>query len=203
MLSNAYFSQGTTLMAPANTPQKPVPPSYAILLSGGLSGLTSCILLQPLDLLKTRLQQPQSNHVALGNKTNRLVHTVQQVLKDSGPIGLWRGTWPTILRNVPGVALYFYSVTELRSLLALRLITHFSLPASGESSTIAQATAAGNLLVGATARVAVGFILCPITVVKARIEVGIGKGADSLQSIARSCQHSSMARGSLMHNVSL
>lgn len=147
------------------------PPPYATLLFGALSGLTSCVLLQPLDLLKTRLQQAHSDHAALGSKTKRLVTTIQNVIRTSGPQGLWRGTFPTILRNVPGVALYFYSVTELRSLLALRPVPYLSLATPPNSSTAAKATSSGNLLVGATARVAVGFILCPITVVKARFEV--------------------------------
>ncbi|CAO1623072.1 unnamed protein product [Parajaminaea phylloscopi] len=158
-------------MSAAGVPSKKLsPPSYATLLSGGLSGLTSCVLLQPLDLLKTRLQQAHSNHAELGGKTRRLVRTFQDVIKDSGPKGLWRGTWPTILRNVPGVALYFYSVTELRGLLALQPVPWLSLPSRVGADTVAQPTAAGNLLVGATARVAVGFALCPITVVKARFE---------------------------------
>ncbi|CAO1626188.1 unnamed protein product [Sympodiomycopsis kandeliae] len=160
-----------------------IPPS-ATLLSGATSGLVSCVLLQPLDLLKTRLQQANSESVPIGNKTKRLRLTIGNVIEKDGIKGLWRGTLPTILRNVPGVAMYFYSVTELRGMLAMRPIPGLSTPntishdtsnLASTSSLSAQSLPAkptwtGNLLAGATARVAVGFILCPITVVKARFE---------------------------------
>lgn len=78
------------------------------------------------------------------------------------------------MRNVPGVALYFYSVTELRRILALKPVRYLSTPIQHAGGDVAKATSTGNLLAGATARVCVGFILCPITVVKARFEVSRG-----------------------------
>lgn len=158
---------------PSPSPPIQIPPS-ATLLSGATSGLVSCILLQPLDLLKTRLQQANSRTAPLGTKTQRLANTIQNVVAQDGIKGLWRGTWPTILRNVPGVALYFYSVTELRRQLATQPVKYLSVAQSSPTATAntpAKPTSTGNLLAGAFARVTVGFILCPITVVKARFEV--------------------------------
>jgi hypothetical protein len=89
--------------------------------------------------------------------------------------------------NVPGVALYFYTLSSLRNYLAS--IPYFagsipfqtvSLPtptssrqASSSTSTLVRLNSQGNLLAGAIARSSVGFILNPITVIKARYEVGI------------------------------
>lgn len=77
-------------------------------------------------------------------------------------------------RNVPGVALYFYSVTEARRALSLKPIPYLSSPSTVSSRTTAAAAAtptlAGNLISGATSRVFVGFLLCPITVIKTRFE---------------------------------
>lgn len=169
----------------------PIPP-WATLASGAASGLASCLLLQPMDFLKTRMQQQRtpafdSNNLKLINgsakktsRTARLVQTTKQVLRDDGWTGLWRGTVPTVARNVPGVAMYFYSVSEIRALVSSSAVPVLSLPPSSFSSagsragsnttTLARLTVTGNLVSGAFARVVVGFILCPITVVKARFE---------------------------------
>ncbi|PWN22047.1 mitochondrial carrier [Microstroma glucosiphilum] len=168
----------TSTAAPAasssESPSAPTPPPSATLLSGALSGLASCVLLQPLDLLKTRLQQANTPSARIGGKTKRLLRTVDDVVKKDGVVGLWRGTLPTVLRNVPGVALYFYSVTEARRALSLKPIPYLSSPSSSSGSnpsrTLATPTLAGNLLSGATSRVFVGFLLCPITVIKTRFE---------------------------------
>ncbi|PWN24818.1 mitochondrial carrier [Jaminaea rosea] len=170
--SSSSSSSSISQINPAAQPLRP--PPYATLLSGALSGLTSCVLLQPLDLLKTRLQQAHGSHAPFGGKTRRLLRTIEGVVEKDGVKGLWRGTVPTILRNVPGVAAYFYSVTELRRALGSRPVAYLSTAnaasSSSSSSSAATPTSTGNLLAGATARVVVGFILCPITVVKARFE---------------------------------
>ncbi|WVQ79740.1 hypothetical protein IAT38_001840 [Cryptococcus sp. DSM 104549] len=148
------------------------------LMSGALSGLSSAIVLQPLDLLKTRLQQ--STVDTPGAKGRRIRNVVRQVLRDDGISGLWRGTVPTLARNVPGVAIYFYSLSAIRD--RLSLIPYFAitvpapLPGSttnlrpGKQSAIVKLSSGGNLLAGAVGRTSVGFILSPITVVKARFE---------------------------------
>ncbi|PWN39229.1 mitochondrial carrier [Ceraceosorus guamensis] len=166
-------------------------PPYATLISGGASGLASCLLLQPLDLLKTRMQQsPRLRSADDGNgtrgrdwsatgRTRRLVGVARNVVNEEGVKGLWRGTGPTVVRNVPGVALYFYSVTELRRFLSnanvpilsvAPQITSSTGKGKGKESTMASLSAIGNLTTGAAARTAIGFVLCPVTVVKARFE---------------------------------
>ncbi|WWD19230.1 hypothetical protein CI109_103688 [Kwoniella shandongensis] len=146
------------------------------LLSGALSGLSSAIVLQPLDLLKTRVQQASNG----SSKRKRIGGVVRQVLKDDGVLGLWRGTVPTLVRNVPGVAIYFYSLSSIRN--RLSLIPYFSIPlvspllppssatGSKSRSAIVKLSSGGNLVAGAIARTSVGFVLSPITVIKARFE---------------------------------
>ncbi|KAK0533958.1 hypothetical protein OC842_002802 [Tilletia horrida] len=180
-------------------------PPWATLTSGAVSGLASCVLLQPMDLLKTRLQQADarappaaspgsssatttSSNSNSNSSSSRLVRTVRLVVQSEGVSGLWRGTTPTIIRNVPGVALYFWSVTELRGFLARSQVPVLSPSAparartsavgkgkeagtgAGAGSTLPKLGTAGNLVSGAVARVTVGFILCPVTVIKTRYE---------------------------------
>jgi solute carrier family 25 protein 38 len=196
LLSISQLVMASTLSSSSTLPERKIPP-WATLSSGAASGLASCLLLQPMDLLKTRMQQqvipseiipPQDVPIPSDQKkrrggpskrTQRLVNTTKTVLREDGVRGLWRGTVPTVARNVPGVAMYFYSVSETRALISRAEIPYLAIPASNPliltsssstSSTLARLTITGNLLSGAIARVAVGFILSPITIVKARFE---------------------------------
>jgi solute carrier family 25, member 38 len=77
------------------------------LLAGATSGLVSCIALQPLDLLKTRIQQQAQN--------KSLMNALRTTLQNEGFLGLWRGTLATALRNCPGSGLYFLTLNEIRT----------------------------------------------------------------------------------------
>ncbi|KAH7924839.1 solute carrier family 25 member 38 [Leucogyrophana mollusca] len=143
------------------------------LISGGLSGFTGAIFLQPLDLLKTRLQQGDD---ALKSKNTTVIwRTAQDVVRKEGLKGLWRGTGATLVRNVPGVALYMTGLTQLRAVMATSpyftaVQQRQSLGVSNAPSVLPKLSSEGNLLAGATARVGVGFFLNPFTVLKARFE---------------------------------
>ncbi|KAJ7087315.1 solute carrier family 25 member 38 [Mycena belliarum] len=139
------------------------------LFSGALSGLASTLCLQPFDLLKTRLQQGDGTLTT--RNTTTLLRTTQQILASQGLAGLWRGTNATLARNVPGVALYMTSLTQLRTVMATS--PYFASIRSSDTrnaSVLPKLTSQGNLVAGATTRVAVGFLLNPFSVLKARYE---------------------------------
>lgn len=131
--------------------------------SAGLcSGLTSSILLQPADLLKTRVQQSQQS----------LLPTLKGILSSQNPIrGLWRGTLPSALRTGVGSALYFTSLNSLRQAVAQSnapLLANQTVTQS--SSALPKLSNTANLATGAVARVAAGFVMMPVTVIKVRYE---------------------------------
>ncbi|KAK7228393.1 hypothetical protein V2G26_000563 [Clonostachys chloroleuca] len=74
--------------------------------SGLGSGVASAVILQPLDLLKTRMQQ--SGHSSLRN----LLRDMRQSPKFVA--SLWRGTLPSALRTGFGSALYFTTLSSIR-----------------------------------------------------------------------------------------
>lgn len=96
-----------------------------------------------------------------------------------------RNTWlsfalakhPLTLSNVPGVALYFYTLTSIRTELSYLPFFSTTIPTPAASSTnqsrstLVKLSVTGNLMAGAIARTSVGFMLNPITVLKARYEV--------------------------------
>lgn len=76
-------------------------------------------------------------------------------------------------RNVPGSALYFFALSEIRQTLATT--RHVWQPMLNKSGANGKVTAEHqrweNLFSGSAARGAVGYIMMPITVVKVRYEV--------------------------------
>ncbi|KAJ1649611.1 hypothetical protein IWW47_000838 [Coemansia sp. RSA 2052] len=128
--------------------------------AGALSGMTSCVLLQPFDLLKTRVQQSHLQATGRGS----VLQVLQTVVQSEGVRGLWRGTIPTLLRNAPGTSLYFYFLNHTKTL---------SLTAERRIFGDAQRTklsAGSNMLVGASSRAFAGFLLMPGTVLKVQYE---------------------------------
>jgi len=121
--------------------------------------------------VKTRLQQ--SNSEVSTGKRKGATTLAKEILNKDGVTGLWRGDLPTVVRNVPGVALYFYTLQTLR-----RRLTAFpafaSTPTShngaSNTSTLPKLSNEGNLVAGAVARTSVGFLLNPFSVLKARYE---------------------------------
>lgn len=161
--------------------------------AGLCSGLTSSILLQPADLLKTRVQQSQ--------QTAALIPTVKAILSSPNPIrGLWRGTLPSALRTGFGSALYFTSLNALRTGLAqtgtpiATASSNGSASAANSSSALPKLSKSANLATGAAARVAAGFVMMPVTVLKVRYESDY-YAYRSLYSAGRDILHTEGVRG--------
>ncbi|KAF2145474.1 uncharacterized protein K452DRAFT_243527 [Aplosporella prunicola CBS 121167] len=144
--------------------------------AGLSSGMLSAVLLQPADLLKTRVQQSHST---------TLTATLRDIAAGPHPIrSLWRGTVPSALRTGFGSALYFSTLNALRhnwARLSISAATQGRDPASGNnglggggtqshSSSLIKLSSWGNLATGALARAGAGFVIMPITVIKVRFE---------------------------------
>ncbi|CEO60187.1 Putative Solute carrier family 25 member 38 homolog [Penicillium brasilianum] len=134
--------------------------------AGLCSGLTSSILLQPADLLKTRVQQ--------SGKAHALLPTLKTILFSPHPIrSLWRGTLPSAIRTGFGSALYFTSLNALRQTIAQAnspLVLSNTSATGKSSSALPKLSNMANLATGAVARVAAGFVMMPVTVLKVRYE---------------------------------
>lgn len=143
------------------------------LLSGALSGFTATVILQPFDLLKTRIQQTEGS-VKSRNSTISTVRTAQTIVLTNGVRGLWRGTSASLIRNVPGLAMYMTGLTYVRSMMArspyFAKVKSSQSSATKHSSVLPTLTNQGNLIAGAATRVSIGFLLNPLSVVKARYE---------------------------------
>jgi solute carrier family 25 protein 38 len=99
---------------------------------------------------------------------------------------------------MPGVALYFYMLSSIRA--ELSRLPAFSIPLPSDPNTkrrsaLSKLSASGNLVAGAVARTSVGFVLNPITILKARYESSSYTQYHSLAGAFRSLFTSGGVRG--------
>lgn len=123
-------------------------PVMKAFLAGSLSGTCSTLLFQPLDLIKTRLQQQSEP----GRRLSMLRMMGRVVAQDS-LAGLWRGVVPSLSKTVPGVGLYFSSMHYMKTQLYQGRPSHLQ-----------------SIMIGCTARTVAGSIMIPFTVIKTRFE---------------------------------
>ncbi|CAH1984679.1 unnamed protein product [Acanthoscelides obtectus] len=131
-------------------------PILKAFLAGSFSGTFSTILFQPLDLVKTRLQNTSSTVISR-HGTVSMVSTLTNILQQEHITGLWRGMVPSLTRCVPGVGLYFCFLDSIKS-------NYF------QNRT---PTALESVAMGVTARCLSSAALIPVTVVKTRVESGV------------------------------
>lgn len=154
--------------------------------AGLASGVSSAVLLQPADLLKTRVQQ---------SRNSSLVPVLRSILSGPHPItSLWRGTVPSALRTGFGSALYFTSLHTLRQLVANNTAKGIPTTINAGSSVLPKLSSTQNMMTGASARVFAGLILMPVTVIKVRYESDL-YNYKSIFSASSSIYHSEGVRG--------
>ena len=85
-------------------------PVMKAFLAGSLSGTCSTLLFQPLDLIKTRLQQQSEPGRRLS-----MLRLMGRVVAQDSLAGLWRGVVPSLSKTVPGVGLYFSSMHYMKT----------------------------------------------------------------------------------------
>jgi len=123
-------------------------------LAGSASGTCSSLFFQPLDLVKTRLQQNVSQQRP---RIGGSIAVVRAVVSGSerGILALWTGLVPSITRTVPGVGLYFGSIEALKDLRAETLWANWMV---------------GDFAIGVVARCISASVMNPVSVVKTRFE---------------------------------
>ncbi|KAL7954286.1 mitochondrial carrier domain-containing protein [Trichoderma compactum] len=144
------------------SPAKPAAAAQHFVFGLG-SGVASAVLLQPLDLLKTRTQQ--------SGRPSLLIGIWRELTQSPQPIrALWRGTLPSSLRTGFGSALYFTSLNSLRQFLQTSNAFSQKIHARSSSSSLPTLTPTANMVSGAVARTWAGFVMMPLTVIKVRFE---------------------------------
>ena len=143
-----------------NPPMGTVGKSATSFIAGSTAGLVSSGALQPLEVVKTRMQ---AHRLKAGFSINKSAWaTAGCVVRDEGIRGLWAGVSASCVRTACGAGLYFLLLERVTRELNAKF------PVSNDSSQTVQG--ARTFAVGAASRALAAAMLCPLTVVKTRME---------------------------------
>ncbi|XP_056639554.1 probable mitochondrial glutathione transporter SLC25A40 [Diorhabda sublineata] len=87
-------------------------PLWIPLVSGGVARIISVSLVSPLELFRTKMQSQKLSYLELNQALKTLV-------KQDGLIGLWRGIFPTLYRDVPFSAIYWMNYETIKSVMGV------------------------------------------------------------------------------------
>ena len=138
-------------------------PALKAFLAGSISGTFSTLLFQPLDLVKTKIQNHENNvrtskcatDSLLSIKKPSMLRVARRVFATESILGFWKGITPSITRTIPGVGIYFGSLHWLKSWIGREKVSTLQ-----------------SMFLGMSARCMAATILIPITVTKTRFESG-------------------------------
>ena len=83
----------------------------ALLASGLIAGTVNALVVAPVEIIRTH--QIFSNRNSGAPKLS-IFQCAQTIVVTHGPSGLWRGLAPTILRDGPGLGLYFFAFDRFK-----------------------------------------------------------------------------------------
>lgn len=146
--------------------------------AGAAAGAIAATFVCPLDVIKTRLQV---HGVPSGHKGSIIITSLQNIVKQEGVKGLYRGLSPTILALLPNWAVYFTVYEKLKGLV------------HSHDNNGNQVSTGANIIAAAGAGVATAITTNPLWVVKTRLQtqgmrpdvVPYGSVPSALRRIAR------------------
>lgn len=142
----------------------------APLLAGAIARVGSATVISPLELIRTKLQSQKQSY-------QELTGIIRSAVATEGWLSLWRGLGPTLLRDVPFSAMYWYNYERAKTFLCQHYNTQ-------------EPTITISFFSGALSGSIASIVTLPFDVVKTRRQVELGE----LQAMNLSCQGSSTFR---------
>lgn len=147
------------------------------LVAGASARVVSATLASPLELARTQLQAGTHNSRRSGARD--VLNVLKNVRNSNGTLALWRGLFPTILRDAPFSAIYWNAYERLRY-----------------SDDIDIAALKNPLAAGIVAGSTAAFCTIPADVVKTRRQAGNVAGTpETVSSIVQQIQRTEGIRG--------
>uniref|UniRef100_A0AAV2MCP1 Mitochondrial glutathione transporter SLC25A40 n=2 Tax=Knipowitschia caucasica TaxID=637954 RepID=A0AAV2MCP1_KNICA len=139
----------------------------APLLAGAIARVGSATVISPLELIRTKMQSQKLSY-------RELTDCIRSAVEAEGWLSLWRGLGPTLLRDVPFSAMYWYNYERAKAFLCQRYNT-------------TEPTLSISFISGALSGSFASIVTLPFDVVKTRRQVELGE----LQAKNLSCRGSS------------
>uniref|UniRef100_A0A8C6XDH4 Solute carrier family 25 member 40 n=1 Tax=Naja naja TaxID=35670 RepID=A0A8C6XDH4_NAJNA len=90
---------------------------YIPLIAGGIARLFSATIISPIEMIRTRMQSRRLTYT-------ELLARISTGVTQNGWLSLWKGWGPTILRDVPFSALYWYNYEYFKMSLCKKSSSH-------------------------------------------------------------------------------
>ncbi|NXC61606.1 S2539 protein, partial [Aleadryas rufinucha] len=127
---------------------------YIPLLAGALARLGAVTVISPLELIRTKMQSRQLSY-------RELRVCIQSAVAQDGWLSLWRGWGPTVLRDVPFSALYWFNYELVRTWLC-------------RQAWLDEATFMVSFASGAISGTVAAVLTLPFDVVKTQRQIELG-----------------------------
>ncbi|KAM4691219.1 mitochondrial glutathione transporter SLC25A39 isoform 1-T2 [Rhinophrynus dorsalis] len=137
------------------------------LVAGALARLGAVTVISPLELIRTKMQSRQLSYMELGV-------CLRSAVSQGGWLSLWKGWGPTVLRDVPFSALYWFNYEIVKRKLSKSLV-------AAESPFLVSFTA------GAVSGTVAAILTLPFDVVKTQRQIELG----DLETVSSRRQRSS------------
>ncbi|KAM7387409.1 hypothetical protein PAMA_009839 [Pampus argenteus] len=125
------------------------------LVAGGLARLGAVTVISPLELVRTKMQSSKLSY-------SELAVCIRSAVAQDGLLSLWRGWGPTVLRDVPFSALYWYNYELVKAQLC-------------EQSRMPDANFSISFTAGAVSGAIAAVLTLPFDVVKTRRQIQLGE----------------------------
>ncbi|XP_034075591.1 solute carrier family 25 member 39 [Gymnodraco acuticeps] len=129
--------------------------SHIPLVAGGLARLGAVTVISPLELVRTKMQSRQLSY-------SELRVCIRSAVAQGGLLSLWKGWGPTVLRDVPFSALYWFNYELMKARLC-------------EQSRMNQANFSISFTAGAVSGAIAAILTLPFDVVKTRRQIQLGE----------------------------
>ncbi|KAJ3601481.1 hypothetical protein NHX12_032449 [Muraenolepis orangiensis] len=129
--------------------------SHIPLIAGGLARLGAVTVISPLELVRTKMQSRKLTYA-------ELTVCIRSAVAQSGWLSLWKGWGPTVLRDVPFSALYWFNYELVKARLH-------------EQHIVSQTDFSISFTSGAISGAVAAVLTLPFDVVKTRRQIQLGE----------------------------
>jgi len=139
-------------------------------IAGASARFVASLSTAPLELLRT--QQAASSGLRTAHDSGSsggrgMISEFRTMIRNEGTLSLFRGVWPTIMRDVPFSAIYWVCIESMRDLWRAH---HRSLPSSSIATNTEQTME--SLINGSVSGVIAAAFTAPLDVLKTRSQIG-------------------------------
>eukprot|EP01133_Synstelium_polycarpum_P009137 gene9137-10716_t len=113
MISTVQFGTFESANQWLEKQNKSLPETVRLLASGGAAGLMQSFIICPVDVIKSRMMVQGAGH-GHGHGGGSNIAMSKTIYSESGAKGFYRGMGATLLRDVPGMALFFTTYESLK-----------------------------------------------------------------------------------------